>query len=546
MDSIATSTAKGVFLPNFPLATGDLLRAIEHSGSVEQTSSDEAGEYYAMAMASVKPAEEVAESAIIVIPLTKPREGEVLDFSFVAVADCMFFQLHQTPQPRCTYGHCAAYSAGTLYRPVEVGDVFKFPSIAQYIVALPTLATSVRAERGMEVEIPTQQTRDKRLCVRQPEELGELAEDAGSRPKGMSNYLLDLDGRKLYTRNKTDIAQREEDLGFLFRAMDKSKMDYSVSTDLVLQVEVYRSMLCEQGDTRADDRHAAFISCGLISRIHRLHFFTKNEKLKLFLVGSVLKQGSAVATLSLEDFVAGEKIASKPTTCPNNNSGLVAALKNLQTMLQIVFSDAYGKCFDEFIEKLEGATRPMELVPSDLLKHSVELTLRKVFRVIRSVKSSAIPDLDIQGPDLCSKFLKDSFQKLSEDLSDHGIMTKQNMYYRVMLTRGGDNDGSPKTETASVPQKAAGKQTVKFAEPKLEPKLEDKGVAATKVCSGHLGKQLAAVRKDGRPYSCGFGKDCTFSHVSIAGKSSQKLLEIAAGMPSPRRQDLTKAIGSKK
>ena len=545
MDSIATSTAKGVFLPNFPLATGDLLRAIEHSGSVEQTSSDEAGEYYAMAMASVKPAEEVAESAIIVIPLTKPREGEVLDFSFVAVADCMFFQLHQTPQPRCTYGHCAAYSAGTLYRPVEVGDVFKFPSIAQYIVALPTLATSVRAERGMEVEIPTQQTRDKRLCVRQPEELGELAEDAGSRPKGMSNYLLDLDGRKLYTRNKTDIAQREEDLGFLFRAMDKSKMDYSVSTDLVLQVEVYRSMLCEQGDTRADDRHAAFISCGLISRIHRLHFFTKNEKLKLFLVGSVLKQGSAVATLSLEDFVAGEKIASKPTTCPNNNSGLVAALKNLQTMLQIVFSDAYGKCFDEFIEKLEGATRPMELVPSDLLKHSVELTLRKVFRVIRSVKSSAIPDLDIQGPDLCSKFLKDSFQKLSEDLSDHGIMTKQNMYYRVMLTRGGEND-SPKTETAAVPQKAAGKQTVKFAEPKLEPKLKEKGGAATKVCSGHLGKQLAAVRKDGRPYACGFGKDCTFSHVSIVGKSNQKLLKIAAGMPSPMRQDLTKAIGSKK
>jgi hypothetical protein len=66
------------------------------------------------------------------------------------------------------------------------------------------------------------------------------------------------------------------------------------------------------------------------------------------------------------------------------------------------------------------------------------------------------------------------------------------------------------------------------------------------VCSGHLGKQLAAVRKDGRPYACGFGKDCTLSHVSIVGKSNQKLLEIAAGMPSPMKQDLTKAIGSKK
>ena len=121
-------------------------------------------------------------------------------------------------------------------------------------------------------------------------------------------------------------------------------------------------------------------------------------------------------------------------------------------------------------------------------------------------------------------------------------MTKQNMYYRVMLTRGGENDSSPKTETAAVLEKAAGKQTVKFA----EPKLEEEGGAATKVCSGHLGKQLAAVRKDGRPYACGFGKDCTFSHVSIVGKSNQKLLEIAAGMPSPMKQDLTKAIGSKK
>ena len=96
MDSINTSTAtlQGDFLPNSTLATGDLLRAIEHSGSVGQASSDDAEEYYAMAMASLKPAEEVTESAIIVIPLTKPREGEVLDLSFVAAADCMFFQLH--------------------------------------------------------------------------------------------------------------------------------------------------------------------------------------------------------------------------------------------------------------------------------------------------------------------------------------------------------------------------------------------------------------------------------------------------------------------
>jgi hypothetical protein len=284
---------------------------------------------------------------------------------------------------------------------VDVGAVFKFPSIESYVVASAELAAAVRAARGAEVDLPLQQTQDKRQCIRQPGEVGELADDAGSRPKGMSTYFLDLAGRKLFTRNKADLAQRGEDLEFIFRAMDKTKMDYIVTTDLMLQVEVYRSMLCEQGDKRTDDTHVAFISCGLISRVHRLPFFTKTEKLKLFLVDSVLKQGSS-DTLSLEDCVTGEKITSKSTTFHSNNSGLVSALRNLQIMLQIVFSNFYEKCLNPSIEKLEGAVRPMELVPSDLLKHSIELTLRKTFRIIRSVKSAAMPETNVEGPGNCA------------------------------------------------------------------------------------------------------------------------------------------------
>jgi hypothetical protein len=40
------------------------------------------------------------------------------------------------------------------------------------------LAAAVRAVRGFEVDLPVQQTRDKRQCVRQLEELGNLAEEA--------------------------------------------------------------------------------------------------------------------------------------------------------------------------------------------------------------------------------------------------------------------------------------------------------------------------------------------------------------------------------
>jgi hypothetical protein len=96
MDSTDVIMPNGVFLPNFPLASGDLLRAIEHSGSVVSTYSDDARECHAMAMAAVVPANEVQEgaSAIIVVPLTRPRDDEPLNFTFAAAANCMYVQLH--------------------------------------------------------------------------------------------------------------------------------------------------------------------------------------------------------------------------------------------------------------------------------------------------------------------------------------------------------------------------------------------------------------------------------------------------------------------
>jgi hypothetical protein len=90
------------------------------------------------------------------------------------------------------------------------------------------------------------------------------------------------------------------------------------------------------------------------------------------------------------------------------------------------------------------------------------------------------------------------------------------------MARTNEIEAVHKTDSLTTPRvdKASTKNTVKF----VEPKTAEKAGGPAKVCSGHLGKQLAAVRKDGRPYACGFGKVCTFAHVSIAGKSNQKLL----------------------
>lgn len=129
---------------------------------------------------------------------------------------------------------------------------------------------------------------------------------------------------------------------------------------------------------------------------------------------------------------------------------------------------------------------------------------------------------------------------MAADLSNHASMARHDAFFRLRLAR------QIEAATVSRAEPAAAKvdrPTVKFAETKS---VDKAGPAATKVCSGHLGKQLAAVRKDGRPYACGYGKDCTFSHVSIAGKTDQRLTEIVSGMPSPIKQDLLKALQSKK
>ena len=75
-----------------------------------------------------------------------------------------------------------------------------------------------------------------------------------------------------------------------------------MTTDVALQTEVYQRLLCEQGDTQAEDRISSFLSCGLISRVQRVQVFLKTEKLKLILTGCVLLEGATEASPIQEDF----------------------------------------------------------------------------------------------------------------------------------------------------------------------------------------------------------------------------------------------------
>jgi hypothetical protein len=172
-----------------------------------------------------------------------------------------------------------------------------------------------------------------------------------------------------------------------------------------------------------------------------------------------------------------------------------------------------------------------------ILKQSVELVFRRCFRIIRSVKFSSLADYSVETPELCAVLFTSSFGKLSCDLLEHHSMMMHDAHYRVQLTRKNEFQAKNRHETVVVPK--VEKQSVKFA----GDIKEEKGTPSpSKICSGHLGKQLSAVRKDGRACTCGYDKNCTFAHVSIAGKSDERSREITNTMPSPIKSGMVRAI----
>ena len=540
MDTASTVVESGVILPVYESIAGNLLRQFEHASSVTSTSTDDEGETYAL-FASVIPAEDVPDGSIMIVPLTPPAEEDVLDFTFLSSGKSLFVKIHEVPRGRNTYGHVASYSAGTVDKPYPVGAMIRFATTTNFVIAKPRLVAAIMGAVGAEVNIPTELSASSGKRPRQLEIGGESAEDTTEKPKG--TYLQDLDDRRHFSRNKTDVAKRELELNFIFRAMDESKRDYCMSTDLILQTEQYRSMLCEQGDTIPSDRHEAFMSCGIMSRVGTLLIFSKKEKLKALLTGSVLVivESSSEPTLTLEDFITdkSQKICSDRFACPNNNVGIIQVLKNLQTVMQIVFSTTFAKCLDVFIDLLEGELRPMESVASDFLRDSIELAVRKFFRIVRSEKGSAMGTLSVRTPELCAEYLSSLFAKVAADLSIPTTMLALDNYFRFKLSRR--SLGASIVTPARAEKQPPSKPTVQFVTSSAEEKKEP-----SKPCSGHLGAQLGAVRSDGRKFKCSHPKDCTFKHLTVAGMSSQKLLQLVASMPSGIRSDLTKAIEGRK
>ena len=98
-----SSYQSGVCVPVYELAPPSNLKAVEHASSLEDTCTDDAGEYYSMAMAESVAAGQVPDGAVIVLPLSEPTEDQRLDFTFLASSPLVFLRVYSKPQPRMTY-----------------------------------------------------------------------------------------------------------------------------------------------------------------------------------------------------------------------------------------------------------------------------------------------------------------------------------------------------------------------------------------------------------------------------------------------------------
>ena len=181
----------------------------------------------------------------------------------------------------------------------------------------------------------------------------------------------------------------------------------------------------------------------------------------------------------------------------------------------------------------------MFLVPVDLLRYSVEMALRKFFRMVCSVKGSSHPDqISLRTPGLCVAHLKSLFEKIADSLSHFPTMQQHDSYFRFRQERRNE------TETPSKSVEKAAKAvtpTVKFdiLEKERQPTAPP---PSTKPCAGYIGGLLEAKNQNGRPCECDWGAKCSYRHVSPDGKSEEKLLEYVESMSPTARVDLRGAI----
>jgi hypothetical protein len=206
--------------------------------------------------------------------------------------------------------------------------------------------------------------------------------------------------------------------------IDRERWDQLAGKDFRLQAGFYRIFILQQGRLREDHRHKAFTSCGVLDQVQGLGVSQKTDQTKLLLMGRILIEGDE-PTLNLEDFIdpgEGLPLSTSETVCPFQNRPMIAMLKNLQLVMEVYLSSEFKDVFEAFIVALEGTNRPLDRVNADLLKHQVEINLRKFFRVVSSERAdNTLEEAPLTNPEECACFLHSLLETLVLNLKTNII-----------------------------------------------------------------------------------------------------------------------------
>jgi hypothetical protein len=484
-------------LPSYTPLQAEFVDAMRNMAAAPVGTVTEQGEYFLTALAERRAVSALQDGDYILVPLVALAEGEVANPTFMATAPIVFLKLVGTPHAVMTYSVCAAFYGPVTIAPFALGDRVKLPSVTTYYVARQGVVEALAELMLLSTSSVTQSS--KRPCVRLLGELGEQPDFTAE--KGTLKFVNDLDGGRYHTRNKTDLGTREEELHFLFRALDVDRREGAMGVDYVLQTEKYRALIVSEAKSRAELRNPAYTSCGLYDRVYKLRLFTDPVKLKLFLTGNVLTE--EIPTLTLVDFMGSQPLVEGEFICPKQNAPLVATLQNLQIVLQVLLSNEFEDSIEPFISHLQGKLRPLELVKSNLLRFTVEAVLRNFFNVVSTVRMGKLPVVAaVKTSAECAAYLRSLFSDLKETLSDHQSRGIEESYFHRAL-------GLNITSASEASNES-------------KPDSQTKKKVSGRPCSGFIGEQLKAKLADGSLYKCVYGADCTFRHATIKEKRTKR------------------------
>ena len=486
--------------------------------------------------ATMRSWQDMGKKSIFLLPAIPLPEGEKLSMSFLDDSTVQMWQLRGKPSSTTTFAMLVGLT-GKGHRPLDtlpVGTrvsvatptyflqaVEELEGVAMHQVAAWTVSEKRRLEDNLEGA-----HLDKRL------RLG-MQDDWGVHSQGEKKYvsvLIDLEGRAHTTRVKKDLAEREKELGVIFRVCDGERWPYVMGTECELQAEEYARVINEQSTLRITERDPGFKCCGLLDRVFNLNFSVDIPLLKKLLTGDF--GGPPGDALDLQKFAGrAVKIPIELTPCPHQNRALVVAVKNMELVFVIFFGSAFHKATDAFVDKLEGLHRPMELAPSGFLLHSLELALSKYFRALRMATTTVNMTLrDVSTPAACATYLSlvlktfvstlDTQEKLNEAMARYQLLD-----YRSRL-------GNP-AKTLLPGSKS---------EPKVKAAVSADAKKA--VCGEHFAGQVKAQDpRTSRTFTCQYGDACRFHHDDITNWTEAKKTNTAAGLAHRFRQPSLDALG---